>query len=100
MEFLSKVLFFALFGISILLTTYLVTMFFSVLLDPYKKSSEAIIIILGACFLGIGLYFAFQHGYLTANYLRGCFFLISAFVAALIVLVVGYLFFNGPIHWQ
>ena len=100
MEFLSKVLFFIMFGISILLTLYLVLGFVDILIDPYKKASEAIIMLIGGCILGVGLYIAYQNGYVPVNYGRGCIILIIAFFTALLTILIGLFFFNGPLHWQ
>lgn len=100
MEFLLKALFFVLYGISILLTLFLIFSFFDLLMDPYKKSSEAIIMLIGGCILICGLYLAYQQGYIPINYIRGCIILIIAFGAALVSILVGLFFFNGPLHWQ
>jgi uncharacterized protein YjeT (DUF2065 family) len=100
MEFLSKVCFFALFGISILLSIFLLMGFFDLLVDPYKKTSEAIIMLIGGCLLGVGLYIAYQYGYVPVNYVRGCIILIIAFITALLSVLIGLFFFNGPLHWQ
>mgnify|MGYP001218850833 CR=1 FL=1 len=100
MDFLLITLFYLLFGISILLTLFLVFSFFDLMLDPYKKTSEAIIMLVGGCLLGIGLYVAYQQGYVPVNFLRGSVILVLAFIIALISILVGLIFFNGPLHWQ
>lgn len=100
MEFFSKTLFFALFGISILLTLFLVFSFFDLLIDPYKKTSEAIIMLIGGCIIGAGLYIAYQQGYAPMSYGKGSVILVGAFLIALVSILVGLLFFNGPFRWQ
>jgi hypothetical protein len=100
MAFIMKVLFFALYGISVLLSIYLILGFFNLLVDPYKKSSEAIIMLIGGCVLVVGLYISYQYGFIPVNYIRGCIILTVAFFTALLSILIGLFFFNGPMHWQ
>lgn len=100
MEFLSKTLFFVLFGISVLLTLFYILSFFNLLIDPYKKVSEALIMQFGGCVLGVGLYLAYQQGYLPVNYVRGSVILLVAFITTIICVILGLMFFTGPINWQ
>jgi len=100
MEFLYKPVLFVLFGINILFMLFCILNFFDCVFDPYKKLSEAIIILLGAIIVSIGLFFAYQYGYSAAEFLKGVLILIAGFVFALVWIIVGLLFFNGPLHWQ
>ena len=97
---LSKAAFFVLFGINILLVLFSVFSFIDLLLDPYKKLSEALILLCGGVIIAVGLFLAYQYGYLPADFMKGVIILIGAFVVALVWIIVGLLFFNGPIHWQ
>lgn len=100
MAVLSKAAFFILFGINTLLVLFSIFSFFDLLFDPYKKMSEALILLSGGVIIAVGLYFAYQYGYSSADFLKGCIILIAAFVIALVWIIIGLLFFNGPIHWQ
>jgi|JI7StandDraft_1071085.scaffolds.fasta_scaffold00071_14 uncharacterized protein YjeT (DUF2065 family) len=97
---LSKAVFFILFGINSLLVIFSLFTFYDLLVDPYKKLSEALILLIGGVIIGVGLFFAYQYGYSSADFLKGCIILIAAFVIALVWIIIGLLFFNGPIHWQ
>lgn len=97
---LSKAVFFILFGINSLLVIFSLFTFYDLLVDPYKKLSEALILLIGGVIIGVGLFFAYQYCYSSADFLKGCIILIAAFVIALVWIIIGLLFFNGPIHWQ
>ena len=97
---LSKAVFFILFGINSLLVIFSLFTFYDLLVDPYKKLSEALILLIGGVIIGVGLFFAYQYGYSSADFLKGSIILIAAFVIALVWIIIGLLFFNGPIHWQ
>ncbi len=98
--FLSKAVFFILFGINSLLVLFSVFSFIDLLLDPYKKMSEALILFIGGVIIAMGLFFAYQYGYASADFLKGVIILAGAFVVALVWILIGLLFFNGPLHWQ
>jgi len=97
---LSKAVFFILFGINSLLVIFSLFTFYDLLVDPYKKLSEALILLIGGVIIAVGLFFAYQYGYSSADFLKGCIILIAAFVIALVWIIIALLFFNGPIHWQ
>jgi hypothetical protein len=98
--FLSKAAFFILFGINSLLVLFSVFSFIDLLLDPYKKMSEVLILFIGGVIIAVGLFFAYQYGYASADFLKGVIILAGAFVVALVWILIGLLFFNGPLHWQ
>jgi hypothetical protein len=89
-----------LYGVSSLLVLFSIISSFDLILDPYKKLSEALILLGGGCILAIGLYLAYHYGYLNANFTKGIIILVTAFVIALAWVIIGLLFFNGPLHWQ
>ena len=97
---ISKAVFFILFGINSLLVLFSLFSFFNLLLDPYKKLSEALILLSGGIIIAVGLFLAYQYGYSSADFMKGIIILIAAFAAALVWIVIGLLFFNGPLHWQ
>ena len=97
---LSKAVFFILFGINSLLVIFSLFTFYDLLVDPYKKLSEALILLSGGVIIAVGLFFAYQYGYSSDDFLKGSIILIAAFVIALVWIIIGLLFFNGPIHWQ
>lgn len=100
MAILSKAAFFILFGVNSLLVLFSIFSFFNLLLDPYKKLSEALILLSGGVIIAIGLFLAYQYGYFAADFLKGVIILVSALAVAFIWIVIGLFFFNGPIHWQ
>jgi hypothetical protein len=100
MAVLSKAAFFILFGINSLLVVFSIFSFFDLLLDPYKKLSEALILLCGGIIIAVGLFLAYQYGYASIEFIRGVIILVVAFFIALFWIIVGLLFFNGPIHWQ
>jgi len=97
---LSKAVFFILFGINSLLVIFSLFTFYDLLVDPYKKLSEALILLIGGVIIAVGLFLAYQYGYSSADFMKGVIILIGAFVVALIWVIIGLLFFNGPLHWQ
>jgi len=100
MAVLSKTAFFILFGINSLLVLFSLFSFFNLLLDPYKKMSEALILLSGGVIVAVGLFLAYQYGYSSSDFIKGVIFLVAAFVIALVWVIIGLLFFNGPLHWQ
>lgn len=100
MAVLSKAAFFILFGINSLLVLFSLFSFFNLLLDPYKKMSEALILLSGGVIVAVGLFLAYQYGYSSSDFIKGVIFLVAAFVIALVWVIIGLLFFNGPLHWQ
>lgn len=97
---LSKASFFILFGINSLLVLFGLFSFFDLIMDPYKKLSEALILLFGGVIIAIGLFLAYQYGYSQSDFMKGIIILVGAFVVALVWIFVGLFFFNGPIHWQ
>lgn len=100
MAVLSKAAFFILFGINSLIVLFSIFSFFNLLLDPYKKMSEALILLSGGVIVAVGLFLAYQYGYSSSDFIKGVIFLVAAFVIALVWVIIGLLFFNGPLHWQ
>ncbi len=100
MAVLSKAAFFLLFGINSLIVLFSIFSFFNLLLDPYKKMSEALILLSGGVIVAVGLFLAYQYGYSSSDFIKGVIFLVAAFVIALVWVIIGLLFFNGPLHWQ
>lgn len=97
---ISKAVFFILFGINSLLVLFSLFSFFNLLLDPYKKLSEGLILLSGGIIIAVGLFLAYQYGYSSADFMKGLIILVAAFVIALVWVVIGLFFFNGPLHWQ
>ncbi|MBK8820775.1 MAG: hypothetical protein IPN49_17440 [Saprospiraceae bacterium] len=100
MDFLYKMAFYVMFGISCILIIYLSTHMVSIFLDAYGKKSEVVIILIGSIILGTGLfkaYLSIQTGdhFLFASGIIGLSWLVS-----LVVILIGLLFFNGPLKWN
>lgn len=100
MEFLSKLSFYAMFGISLLVCLFLLANSAYNFLAPYGKVSESLILGIGGLLTALGLYFTYQHAVPGDKFLYGCGLLALTWLAVIIELFVGYFFFNGPIHWQ
>lgn len=100
MEALSKLIYYVLFGINILLVLFTIVNFFSLSSDPSKKLSEAIIFLVSSIAIVAGLYLAYRFGYSNESYVKGCLILLGNFISGGMIIFVGLLFFNGPIHWQ
>ena len=97
---ISKAVFFILFGINSLLVLFSLFSFFNLLLDPYKKLSEGLILLSGGIIIAVGLFLAYQYDYSSSDFMKGIIILIAAFAVALVWIVIGLFFFNGPLHWQ
>ena len=97
---ISKAVFFILFGINSLLVLFSLFSFFNLLFDPYKKLSEGLILLSGGIIIAVGLFLAYQYGYSSSDFMKGVIILVSSFVIALVWIVIGLFFFNGPLHWQ
>jgi hypothetical protein len=99
-EDLLKVLYYVSLGISILLTLFYLFNFFDLVYDPYKKTSEAIIFLVGFMMMLLGMFLAYKYGYSVDFLWRAIGILVATCVISIIWIFVGLLFFNGPIHWQ
>lgn len=100
MEFLTKTVFFVLFGLTVLLVIFFIASSMSDLMSPTRKASEALIMFIGGCVVGAGLFMAYQQGYVQQHFVRGSIILVIAFLVAVICVLIGLFFFNGPVHWQ
>ncbi len=100
MEFLSKTAFYVLYGMSGLAMLFFFASSAKLLLDRYGKTSEAIIMALGGIVFGTGLYFTYHLLQDSERYLHGFGALVITWVVAILVVLIGLLFFNGPLHWQ
>ncbi len=100
MFFLTKTIFFVLYGISCLAMAFLLASSAKIWLDAYGKKSEAIILGLGGIIFGTGLYFAYNILQNSERYLHGLSALVITWVVAFLVVLIGLLFFNGPLRWQ
>jgi hypothetical protein len=97
---LYKAGFFILFGINSLLILSIIFIVIDLLLDPAKKNSDAPILLGGGAIIAVGLFLAYQHGYSSGDFRKGLLILMAAFVVALVRIIVGSLFFSGPLQWH
>ncbi|QQS30575.1 MAG: hypothetical protein IPM47_06480 [Sphingobacteriales bacterium] len=100
MEFLAKTTFFLLFGISSLAMLFLLTTSVKILIAPNGKTSEAIISALSGLIFGTGLYFTYHLLQNSERYIKGCTMLGMTWLVAIFVILIGFLFFSGPLRWQ
>lgn len=73
---------------------------YEILKLPYTKLSEIVIMILGIIITLAGLYGGYRQVYFYNNYKNGSLIVGSALFIAFIVIIIGLLFFNGPIKWN
>jgi len=100
MEFLSKILYFVLFGLTCLLCLFFILSSINVLMDAYGKKSESIIMGLAGILVAIGLYISYQAIKDTDRYLYCSGILGITWLVVLGVVLIGLFFFNGPLRWQ
>lgn len=100
MEFLIKLIFFGLFLFNSIFGIFLFLNFMTNAGNPSKKLSETLIFLIAGCVSFAGLYLAWKMGYVTGSYGTGSVILVGTFIAAVISVMAGLLFFNGPINWQ
>lgn len=94
---MMKLLYYCMFGVSGLVILFLIFGSINLLLDPYGKNKEALIYTLGAAILGTGLYLAYKKVKHAENFQFACGALGISWAAALIFIIIGVLFFAGPI---
>lgn len=100
MEFLYKMAFYVMFGISCLVTFYLSIQMVSIFLDPYGRKSEVVIILIGLIILIAGVFKSYGLIQTNNQYLSGCGTIGMTWLVTLVVILIGLLFFNGPLKWN
>lgn len=100
MEFIQKGLFYVMFGITSFIILYLLTMSVSIFLEPYGKKSEIVIMLIGTVLLGAGLYITYCTIKTSERYAYACGMLGLTWVITLAVIIIGILFFSGPLKWN
>ena len=91
-----KVIFFANLAISLLLVLSLWLLSIEYWLHPFKKNSESIILLSGGIILSIGMYFSVRFGYKLDSLSSGLFWLFGTWLATMLFITIGLIFFNGP----
>jgi hypothetical protein len=97
----SKLFFLISYGI----TVFIILFYFGNLLSlvfelPYSKVSEIVIIAIGIIIVFIFLYFAHKQGFKIENYRKGIILFGVSWLISVLTIIIGLLFFNGPLHWQ
>ncbi|MBK8699253.1 MAG: hypothetical protein IPN29_06770 [Saprospiraceae bacterium] len=100
MEFISKISFYVMFGISILVALFHFANAVYIPITAGGKGSESIILALAGIVACTGMYFAYQAVGTEVKYLSACGILGLCWLVMALELFIGFLFFNGPIHWQ
>jgi len=100
MEFLVKMLFYVLYGLTCLLCLFFFLSALNVLFDAYGKKSEVLIMSLAGIVVAIGLYISYQLIKDTDRYLYCSGLLGITWIVAIVFVLIGLFFFNGPLHWQ
>jgi len=95
MEFILKGIYILIFLISLLLVISLCLLSLEHWIHPFKKDSEAVILILGSIILSTGMYFSVKYGYYLSNLLKSLYWLVGSWVITILVITIGLLFFNG-----
>lgn len=98
----SKLIFYLLYIFnSLTMLFYVATIFFN--LTTYKafnRNTENIVFALATLVLAIGIYIAHNKAYNHQNFTFANITFVVSWISALLVILIGLLFFNGPIHWQ
>ena len=100
MEFIAKLSYYLMFGLSVLVCLFNLANSAYTALSAYGKTSEALILGLAGMIIALGMYLTYQQTAAEQKYLLGCGLLGLTWLAVIIELFVGFFFFNGPIHWQ
>ncbi|MBK9686505.1 MAG: hypothetical protein IPO65_01635 [Saprospiraceae bacterium] len=100
MEFLSKMTYYIMFGLSGLVCLFNCANALYTSTQSVGKTSEVIILLLGGILMAGGMYLTYNQTMAAEKYLLGCGLLGLTWLCVLIELFVGFFFFNGPIHWQ
>lgn len=95
MAILSKVFFFLTFFVSVIFCIILMLLSLDHWLHPFKKDSEAIILLTGSFVTMTGMYVGVKYGYYAQDLPKGFFLLTGSWIAATIVIAIGLVFFNG-----
>lgn len=99
MDFLSKMAFYIMYGISILIIVFFFGCAFFANKNTSTPIAEPIILSIGGIIMGLGLYLGYQAIQNTDKYLYGCGVLGLTWLAVLIIVIVCFWVFV-PIHWH
>lgn len=101
MVFISKLLYYASFSFASLYALFLVLSPVNNLLNhPTVRSRENIIMAFGAAIVITAVYFGRHIMTEGEKYFQGTAILIGGCVLSFIIIMIGLLFFNGPIRWN
>lgn len=101
MLFVSKMLYYATFLLATLFSLYLLlSPVNNILYHPFVKKSENIIFLIGAAVAITGIIFARQTVQYGERYFLGVGVLMGGCVLSFLVIMIGLLFFNGPLKWN
>jgi uncharacterized oligopeptide transporter (OPT) family protein len=92
MENLSKWLYYLATGISVLIALFYFFNFFYNLFDPYKKTSEALIFLVGSVIMISGIFISYRYGYLSELFWVAIGMLIGTIIISIIWIFIGLLF--------
>lgn len=67
---------------------------------PYIKKAEVIIFITGLLFMAAGITIGIRQATLYSKYATANFIFIISIFITLITILIGLLFFNGPVKWN
>jgi hypothetical protein len=88
-------LFYLIFSISLILCVSLQLLSLDHWLHPFKKNSEATILLMGSFIVIAGMYYGVRSGYMTQSISKGFFILTGSWIAAVLAIAIGLVFFNG-----
>lgn len=101
MLFISKLAYYATFTLASLFSLYLLlSPVNNLMYHPFVKRSENIIFVIGAAVAITGLIFARNTTRNGEQYLLGVGMLLGSCVLSFIIIMIGLLFFNGPLKWN
>jgi hypothetical protein len=98
---MAKLIFYVLYVFnSLTLLFYAGTLFFNLTSNKaFTKSSENVIFALAIVVLAIGIYLAHYRAYSQHNFTIANIIFAVSWVIAFVIIIIGLLFFNGPLHW-
>ncbi|MBK9256700.1 MAG: hypothetical protein IPM42_14525 [Saprospiraceae bacterium] len=92
---LIKIIYFITFFLSIILFLSFMGLSLDHWLHPFKKNSEAVILLLSGILTIIGMWYSLKYGYNTDHISKGIFQLLGSWLLTAIFLTIGLVFFNG-----
>ena len=96
MGLVAKGIFFAILSISFLVVVALLLLSLDHWTHPFKKNSEAVILLIGGFIISAGMVLSIKYGYFAGSMSTGVLLLAGSWLVTLFCITLGLMFFNGP----